>query len=143
MNTMIEALDVLRNDGVDSLDIYFAELIEDEATEWSVDVLCDPINDLTMQSWTWTISSLSEVERMLEDDDYFICADWEIITNAPFSNEAVRAAIEEWLISNAFDMMPRVIDVDDAVGSGYVKQLREMDLEFEIKNATLLNGDNI
>jgi hypothetical protein len=138
MITIIEALDILRNDGVDSLDIYFAELIEDGATEWSVDVLCDPINDLAMCSWTWTISSLSEVKKMLEDDDYFVCADWEIITNRQFSNDVVSAAIEEWLISNAFDMTTRVIDIDDATGSGYVRELRNMDLKWEIDNSTPL-----
>jgi hypothetical protein len=138
MTTIIEALDVLRNDGVGSLDIYFAELIEDGVTEWSVDVLCDPINDLTMCSWTWTISSLSEVKKMLEDDDYFVCADWEIITNKQFSNKIVSDAINEWLTSNAVEMTTCVIDVDDAAGSGYVRELRNMDLEWEIDNSTPL-----
>ena len=138
MYTILEALCELHEDGVDVLDIYFAELIYEDAAEWSADVLCDPINNLTMQSWTWTISSLTEVEKMLEDEDYFVCADWEIITNKPFSNEIVGNAINEWLISNAIDMTTRVIDIDDAAGSGYVRQLRNMDLGWEIDNSTPL-----
>lgn len=136
MYTILEALGELQEDGVDVLDIYFAELLDDGATMWSADVLCDPINDLTMHSWTWTIRSLAEVEKIFEDDDYFVCEDWEIITNKPFSNKIVSDAINEWLTSNTVDMTTRVINIDDAVGSGYVRELRNMDLEWEINNST-------
>jgi len=136
MTTITEALELMQSAGTKVLDIYFAEMLADGDTEYSVDVICDPVNDLTMQSWTWTISSFKTIEEMMKDDEYFICADWEIITDKPFTNDVVSGAIDEWLLSSGFDMTTRVIDIDDAAGSGYVRKLRDMDLEYEIENAT-------
>lgn len=138
MTTITEALRTLQASGTDVLEIYFAELIEDGETEWSVDVMCDPINDLTGHSWTWSIVSLAEVTKAFEDDDYFVCADWEIITNLPFCNKVVSDAINDWLTADAIYMTSRVIDVEDAAGSGCVRELRNMDLEWETNNSTPL-----
>lgn len=145
MTTIIEALDILRSAGVKTLEIYFAEMISDGETEFSIDVMCDPINDICQSSWTWTVSSFKFIESELEDDDFFVGADWEILTNRAFSDEVVSGAIDEWLLSNSVDMTTRMIDIDDATGSGYIKQLRELDLEDEISNATPLTThvDNI
>ena len=136
--TIKDALEILHTNGTRSIDIYYAELINDGETDWSVDAMCDPINDITEHSWTWTITSLSEMERMLDDDKYFVCADWEIITNEPFSADVVRGAIKEWMFVDGFDVGVRVIDVDDAAGSGYVKRLRDMYIEHRIEDATPL-----
>lgn len=138
--TIKDALEILHTNGTRSIDIYYAELINDGETDWSADIMCDPINDITGHSWTWTITSLSELEKMLDHDDekYFVCADWEILTNKPFSDDVVGAAIKEWLDSNGLDMEVEVIDIDDAIGSGYVKTLMEMDMDEEIANATPL-----
>lgn len=138
MTTITEALDILHGAGVKVLEIYFAELVDDDETEFSIDVMCDPINDVCESSWTWSVSSFKFIESILKDDDYFVGADWEILTNRVFSDEVVSGAIDEWLLSNGFDMTTRMIDIDDATGSGYIKQLREMDLEYEINNATPL-----
>ena len=55
MTTITEALQLMYDTGVRQIDIYYAELISDGETGWSVDVMCDPINDICESSWTWTI----------------------------------------------------------------------------------------
>ena len=138
MANMIEALQSLEDKGVRILDIYFAELIHDGELVWSADVMNDDVNNLCESSWSWTVYSLAEFINILDEDHYFVCADWEIITDNMFSDEVICVAIDEWLLSNNIAMTTRMIDVDDAVGSGYIKSLREMDLENELANATPL-----
>lgn len=140
MTTIVEAVQFMYDEGIRSIDIYYAELISDGETEWAVDVMCDPINDICRSSWTWTVESIEEFIKILEEDGYFISDVWEIVTRYPFSENVVHDAISEWLLVNGFVMQVRVIDVDDATGSGYVRELRELDLEEEIANAAPLKG---
>ena len=136
MTTILEALQLMYDAGVRQIDVYYAELISDGETNFSIDVMCDPINDMCESSWTWSVSSFEFIESELEDNDYFVGADWEILTNGTFSDKVVSGAIDEWLLSNSVDMTTRVIDIDDAQGSGYVRELQNMDLEYELDNAT-------
>jgi len=136
---LIESLQLLQDKGVKILDIYYAELIVEGESVWSVDVMSDEVNNLSDSSWTFTIYSLLEFENILKEDHYYVCDSWEIITDRPFSTDVVCAAVDEWLLSNNITMTTRMIELDDAVGSGYVKSLREMDLEREITNATPLD----
>ena len=138
MITIVEAVRSLQNAGVDTLQIYFAELVDDGETDFSIDVMCDPINDMCESSWTWTVESIESFIKILEEDEYFISDVWEIVTIHPFSEDVVHDAISEWLLVNGLSIQVRVIDIDDAAGSEYVRELRKMDFEEEISNATPL-----
>jgi len=128
----------MQDSGVRTIDVYHAEMINDGELAWSVDAMCDEVNVLAESSWTWTIYSLAEVGKILEEDSIFVSDDWEIITNKPFSDNAICAAIGEWLLVHEISMQVRMIDADDAVGSGYVKRLREIDLDYDVSNAVSL-----
>lgn len=138
MTTIVEAVQDMYDAGIRSIDIYYAELISDGETEWSVDVMCDPINDICESSWTWTVESGELFMEVIKEDGYFIPEDWIIVTGYPFSEDVVHDAISDWLVANELVMQVRVIDIDDATGSGYVRALRDMDLEHEIEDATPL-----
>ena len=138
MTTMIEALELLRSYGNKTLDIYFAEMIDEDTTDYIIDVMCDEINNITGDNWTWEIWSLDEMKKFFDDDEFFVCDGYDILTDKPFSDDVVRVAVTNWLLANGFDMTVRVIDVDDAAGSGYVRELRNMDLEWETNNSTPL-----
>jgi len=138
MTTIKEALQLMYDAGVRQIDIYFAELVNDGETNFSVDVMCDPINDMCESSWVWTVMSTKVFIRIIEEDKFFVPASWEIITDCPFSEDVVGEAVYEWVLANKLDVCVRVVDMDDAVGSGYIKRLREMNLEKEILNSTPL-----
>ena len=129
MTTLIEALQTLQDNGVRTIDVYFAEIINDGDTTWSVDVMCDAVNDMAKLPWTWTIYSLDEVKQILGEDRVFVCDNWDIIVDVPFSDQVVCPAIDEWLLVNDIKLKTRLIDINDAVGSGYIKEMREMCLD--------------
>lgn len=139
MTTIKEALQLMYDAGIRQIDIYYAELVSDGETCFSVDVMCDPINDVCECSWTWTVESAELFIEVIEEDGYFIPEDWIIVTRYPFSEDVIHDAISDWLVVNELVMQVRVIDIDDAAGSGYVRKLRDMDLEYEIKHSTPLS----
>lgn len=139
---LIEAMQSLQDSGHRILDIYYAELISDGEDVWSIDVMSDEVNNLSDSSWTFTIYSLAEFKNILAEDHYYVSDNWEIITDRPFSDDVVCAAVDEWLLANNIAMTTRMIDVDDAAGSGYIKSLRELDLDEELLNATPLDEIN-
>ena len=129
MTTLIEALQILQDNGTHTIDVYFAEIINDGDTAWSVDVMCDAVNEMAKLPWTWTIYSLDEVKQILGEDRVFVCDNWDIIVDVPFSDQVVCPAIDEWLLVNDIKLKTRLIDINDAVGSGYIKEMREMCLD--------------
>jgi hypothetical protein len=135
MTTIQEALQAMYDVGTRQIDVYYTGMIEDDETDWQVDVMCDPINDMCESSWTWTVTSVEEFIKVIEEDEFFISEDWVVITNRPFSENTVRESIREWLLANGFDMGVQMIDVDDATGSGYVRELRNIDMEKQEQNA--------
>jgi hypothetical protein len=52
--------------------------------------------------------------------------EWVIVTDALFSDEVIREAIEKWLRDNGHKFEVRMISFEQAKGSGMVKKLREM-----------------
>ena len=126
MTTLTEALQILQSHGVRIIDVYFAEIVNDSDTTWSVDVICDAVNEMAKLPWTWTIYSLDEVKQVLGEDRVFVCDNWDIIVDVPFSDQVVCPAIDEWLLVNDIKLKTRLIDINDAVGSGYIKEILEM-----------------
>lgn len=138
MTTIKEALQAMYDVGIQQIDVYYAEMIEDGETGWQVDVMCDPINDMCESSWTWRVTSVEELTKVIEEDEFFISEDWVVITNRPFSENTVRESIRKWLLANGFGMGVQMIDIDDAAGSGYVRELRDIRMEHEIANSVPL-----
>jgi len=129
MTTLIEALQILQDNGTHTIDVYFAEIINDGDTAWSMDVMCDPVNDMAKLPWTWTIYSLEEVKQIIGEDRAFVCDNWDIIVDVPFSEQVICSAIDEWLLVNNIKMKTRLVDINDAAGSGYIKDVRETFLD--------------
>lgn len=133
--TAKEALQQMYDDGVRQIDVYFAEDIQDGDTLWSVDVMCDPVNDICNTNWTWVVESINLFKECVEEEGYFVADDYEIITCNPFSERVVCGAINHWLVCNDLSINVQMIDVDDAVGSGYIRSLRDIDYESLIEDA--------
>ena len=137
MTTLIEALQTLQDNGVRTIDVYFAVVINEGDIAWSMDVMCDPVNDMAKLPWTWTIYSLDEVKQIIGEDRAFVCDYWDIIVDVPFSDQVVCPAIDNWLRVNNIKLKTRLIDINDAVGSGYIKEMREMYLD-ELRETCLV-----
>lgn len=127
MENVIKELEKMEKDGVETLEIYYAEEIEEGSENWSVDVMNDELNNLCDMQWTWTILYIDEVLDVLNDLEWepYICNDWEIIVNKPFSEEIVVKCIETWLNYYNINIKVKIIDIKDAEGSGYIKTLKD------------------
>ena len=104
---MRKALDELREEGYEILDIYYAEEIDSGAGEWSVDVYQDDINERGHLNWTWTVMSRKQlaVDREEESD----LPEWVIVVEEPFSDAVVCKAIERWLLGRGYDFGVRMV----------------------------------
>ncbi|MCX9085794.1 MAG: hypothetical protein OIN87_13460 [Candidatus Methanoperedens sp.] len=120
---MIEALDELRNEGYDVLDIYYPEEMSPGEESWSVDVYNDEINERCDLNWTWTIINKMELEKEEEKEDEM--EEWNIVVDEPFSEAVVVEAIRKWLEGRRYEFGVRMIDMDKARGSGLIKKLRD------------------
>jgi hypothetical protein len=130
---MRKALDELREEGHEILDIYYAEEIDPGEEEWSVDVYQDEINERCHLNWTWTVMSRKQlvVDREEESD----LAEWVIVVEEPFSDDVVCKAVEGWLLDRGYEFGVRMVPLEEAGGSGLIKKLREMDIESEMAEA--------
>ena len=54
----------------------------------------------------------------------YLCSNWEIIVDKPFSDDVICKAINIWLNSNHINIKVEMIDIKDTEGSGYVKDLK-------------------
>jgi len=133
---MRRVLDELWQEDHEILDIYYPEEISLGEEEWSVDVYQDEINDLCHLNWTWTVVSKRQLEIDGEKEDDL--PDWVIVVEGPFSDEVVCNAIERWLRSRGYKFGVRMISLEQARGSGLVKELRQMDIESEKRDAVPL-----
>lgn len=122
-----EALDMLWKEGYETLDIYYPEDISTGEESWSVDVYQDEVNERCHLNWTWTVISRKELEKEGEKEDD--SPEWEIVVDEPFSDEVVRNAIEKWLKDRRYEFGVRMISLEQARGSGMVKELRARDTE--------------
>jgi hypothetical protein len=127
MEKAIKELKKMEKNGVETLKIYYAEDIHEGSEKWSVDVMQDDLNNSCKMGWTWTVTSLKEFIDEVNDYDKltYVCNDWEIIVNKPFSDEIICEAINTWLDSNDINIKVEMIDIKDTEGSGYVKKLKE------------------
>jgi len=130
---MMGVLNELREDGRESLDIYYPEQISQGEERWSVDVYQDEVNERCHLNWTWTVVSKKQLEIDGQKDDYL--PDWTILVEKPFSDGVVCKAIERWLQDRGYEFKVRMISLKQAKGSGLVKKLRKIDIEKEKRNA--------
>jgi len=96
---------------------------------WSVDVYQDDVNERCGLNWTWTVISKKELEAEGEKEEEL--PEWEEVVDEPFSDEVVRSAIEKWLRGRGYEFGVRMISLEQARGSGLVKELREREIESE------------
>ena len=127
MEKAIKELAEMEEYGVETLKIYYAEIIQEDSNEWSVDVMQDELNNLCDMGWTWTVTSLKEFIKEVNDysELVYTCSSWEIIVDKPFSDDVIRKAINMWLDCNDINIKVEMIDVKDVEGSGYIKKLKE------------------
>ena len=145
---MIKELEKMARECAKEIFIYYAEdMSKIEDNIWSVDVMCDRLNNACgPMAWTWTIMSAEEdkaYRKEFEDDSPL--EDYEIVVHdQEFSDEVVCHAIQTWLIVNDLDHLGfnvKIIKFEDAAPySGYVKSLMERDIEEELKNAVPLEN---
>jgi hypothetical protein len=120
---MIEALDKLRNEGHEVLNIYYPEEMSPGEESWSVDVYNDEIKERCDLNWTWTIINKKELEKEGEKEEEL--AQWNIVVDEPFSEAVVVEAIRKWLEDRRYEFGVRMIEMEKARGSGLVKKLRD------------------
>ena len=135
---MIRTLKKLKKDGMNTIEIYYAELIEDPKL-WSVDVMCNPLNNICSMAWSWTVISSAENEVYQEEFDDAGLADYEIVVDEDFSDDVVCEAIKAWLIINGLEDLNfdvKMIEFEDVKEfSGYIEELDKMDLDKVIGDA--------
>ena len=141
---MIKELQKMEQEGDKTLHIYYAEDMSNPTEMWSVDVMCDRINNACKMSWAWTVISAAEEEAYRKEfNDDSPAEDYEIIVYGEnFSDSVICGAIQTWLLHFGFDNKFDVVMIkleDAAPYSGYVKDLMERDLDEELKNAVPLN----
>ncbi len=120
---MREVLAELWEEGHEILDIYYPEEMHQGEESWSVDVYQDELNERCRLNWTWTVISKKELEAEGEKEEEL--PEWEIVVEEPFSDEVVCKAIEKWLHGRGYEFGVRMIPLEQARGSGLVKELRE------------------
>ena len=130
---MREGLDALQAAGQESLAIYYAEDVREGEAAWSVDVYQDELNDRCHLNWTWTV--VSKQQLAAEGEAEASQSEWELVVDAPFSDEVVRHAIEQWLRGRGYEFEVRMIALEQARGSGMFKALRAMEVEEEVSEA--------
>ena len=119
---MIKTLDKLWDEGCEVIDIYYPEDIRQGEEIWSIDVYQDEINERCRMNWTWTVISRKQLEAEGEREDHQ--PEWAIVIDAPFSEDATKDAIENWLKGRGYSFNVRLITVKEAKGSGLLKKLR-------------------
>lgn len=146
IDCMIKEIKKIAEEGITDIEIYYAELMEDVTDKWSVDVMQNRISDACHLSWVWTVLSTEEDKAYHEEyDDNDPPADYDIIVDKPFSDDAVCEAIQIWLYKNGlgdYGLNVIMIKLEDAAPySGYVKSLMNRDLDAELETAEPLFMD--
>lgn len=111
------------NEGMETLDIYYAEDISPGEESWYVDVYQDEINESCHSNWTWTVINRKNLEQEGEKEDE--TPEWEILVDGPFSEQVVKDAVEKWLQERGYKFKVKMIPIEQAKGSGIIKDLRE------------------
>ncbi|MDP2798642.1 MAG: hypothetical protein Q8O60_01985, partial [Deltaproteobacteria bacterium] len=124
-----EVLSSLWKEGHDMLSIYYPEDVERGADTWWVDVYQDEINERAGLNWTWTVISRKHLE--VDGEEESDLPEWMMVVDEPFSDQVVYGAIKDWLRGRNYEFEVEMIPLDQARGSGLVKELRERDLQSE------------
>ncbi|MEA3323948.1 MAG: hypothetical protein U9Q37_02260 [Euryarchaeota archaeon] len=127
---MVKALNYLREECYEVIDIYYAEDIDSGVDEWSVDVYQDEINKRSHLNWTWTV--MSKKQLAVDREEGGDLPEWVIVVEEPFSYAVVCKAIERWLLGRGYDVGVRMVPLEEAGGSGSIRKLMEMDSESEM-----------
>ncbi|MBA7511259.1 hypothetical protein ES705_03250 [subsurface metagenome] len=98
---------------------------------WSVDVYQDELNERCGLNWTWAVINRKELEMDGEKEEEL--PEWEVVVEEPFSEEVVCKAIEKWLRGRGYEFGVRMVELEQARGSGLIKQLKETEVESEKK----------
>jgi hypothetical protein len=130
---MREALDELWEEGREILDIYYPEEMTQGGESWSVDVYQDELNERCHLNWTWTVISKKQLE--MDDEKEEELSEWGVVVEEPFSDEVVCKAIEKWLRGRGYEFGVRMIALEQARGSGLIKELKEREVESEKSEA--------
>ncbi|GFO95950.1 hypothetical protein ig2599ANME_0132 [groundwater metagenome] len=120
---MRKALDELWEEGHEVLDIYYPEEMSPGEESWSVDIYQDEINERCDMNWTWTVINKKQLDKEGEIEDEL--AEWEIVVDEPFSEAAVVESVRTWLGDRRYEFGVRMIEMEQARGSGLVKKLRK------------------
>jgi len=126
-NRMRKALQELQEEGHELLDIYYAEEMSPGEESWSVDVYQDELNERCRLNWTWTVISKKQLEE--EDEKEAELPEWDVVVEELFSDEVVCKTIEKWLRGRGYEFGVRMIALEQARGSGLIKELRERKVE--------------
>jgi hypothetical protein len=122
-DSMINALNDLWEEGHETLDIYYPEEINVGDEKWYADIYQDDINELCDTNWTWTVISKKEVEESGEKVDDL--SDFDILVEEPFSEQVILDSVDKWLKDRGFEFKVRLIPMEEARGSGSIKELKE------------------
>ena len=126
---IMKVLNELWQESHEILDSYYPEEIGSGEEEWAVDVYQDEVNERCHLNWTWTVMSKRQLE--IDGEKESDLPDWVVVVEEPFSDEVVCKAIEGWLRDRGYKFGVRMISLEQARGSGLVKELRQMDIESE------------
>ncbi|MEA2075217.1 MAG: hypothetical protein U9O85_05730 [Euryarchaeota archaeon] len=135
-NRMRKALEELGEEGREILDIYYAEEMSPGEESWSVDVYQDELNERCHLNWTWTVISKKQLEEEGEKEEEL--PEWDVVVEELFSDEVVCKAIEKWLRGRGHEFGVRMIALEQARGSGLIKELKEREVESEESEAVPL-----
>lgn len=74
-------------------------------------------------NWIWTVVSQARLNE--EGNDITDVAFWHISTEEEYSNDAVADAVSDWLSRHGYDLDVEVTSIEEAEGSGILKELEE------------------
>lgn len=119
---MLRALDSIKEEGFETLEVYYPEQMEEGEVKWSVDVYQDEINERAHLNWTWTVISKEDLEQDKEKEDEQ--SEWVLVVDSKFSEDVVTQTVSKWLHDRGYDFKVKMIPMDEATGSGLLKELR-------------------
>lgn len=108
---IIGSLNDLREDGQVILDIQIIGDIKDGEEIWSVDIHQDEIDHKCDIEHPWTVTSQKKVDLDKEESRL---SERVIVTDKPFSGQAVIDALEGWLRDRDYTFSVRLVNTDPA-----------------------------
>lgn len=104
---IIKTLDELREEGYETLDIYYPEEVSSVEEAWSVDVCQEEINKRCRLDRTWRVVSKKKLEVDGKKENEL--PEWVIVVEEPFSKELVSSSVERWLRGRGYEFKVRLV----------------------------------